>query len=133
MRNLNNLQTSILPVERLLGKITLLETRLQRRADGILQTQLPGTRLVEVLDETDVEVCDVPAEREVHVGEGELVGAVDGDGATCCGPLGACAVCGFGDVGAWVGGLERLCLGKRWEGRGGEAYRARSIGRPCRG
>jgi hypothetical protein len=39
------------------------------------------------------------------------VGAVDGDGATCCGPLGACAVCGFGDVGAWVGGLERGWMG----------------------
>lgn len=119
MRNLNNLQTSILPVERLLGEITLLKPLLQRRTDGIFQTQLSGARLVEVLDETNVEVGNVAAEREVHVGEGELVGAVDGDGAARCGPLGAGTVCGFGDVGACGGSgvVRRVGNGMGWEGK----------------
>lgn len=72
MRNLNNLQTRLLPIQpiRPTANIARLESLFQRRLHSILKTQHSRTRLVEVLNERDVEVGHVLAQPEVDVCEG---------------------------------------------------------------
>jgi hypothetical protein len=88
-----------------------LEPSLKGRLTCVLEAELAFPSLVEVIDERDVEVCHVGTETQVNVGEGVVVRAVDRDGASCHGPLGAVGHVGcLVDVGAWeelVG--ERVC------------------------
>lgn len=58
-----------------------LEAGFEVCAASVLEAELAGAGLVQVLDERDVEVGYVGAEPEVDVGEGGAVRAVDGDGA----------------------------------------------------
>lgn len=58
-------------------------------ADRVLEAEDTGARLVEVVQQRDVEVADVGAETQVDVGKGVLVRAVDLDGAARQRPLGA--------------------------------------------
>lgn len=106
MTNLNNLDTSLHPVQALNANITLSQPLLERRAPRLLQAQHALARLVEVIHEADVEVGHVGAEAEVHVGQGPGVRAVDDEAAAGERPLRAVGdVGGFGDVGACgVGG-----------------------------
>ena len=105
MPQLNNLHTRRQAVQPLIietGVPSSLEPRLERRLPGVLEAELAGACLVEVVDERDVEVCHVGAEAQVDVGEGVGMRAVNGHGAAGHGPLGAVGHGGgLVDVGAW--------------------------------
>ena len=117
MPQLDNLHTRLQSLDPLIIEPRVprsLEPLFQIRLARLLEAEDARARLIEHLDERDVEVCRVGAEREVHGGECVLVAAVEDEGAAGRGPKRAVRnVGGFVDVGACmdvlrIGGERRL-------------------------
>lgn len=84
MPQLDNLDTSLQSLDARITRARVpggLETSVEIRLARLLEAEDARARLVEELDEADVEVCRVGAQGEVDGCEGVLVRAVDDQGA----------------------------------------------------
>ena len=106
MTELDDLNGSLEAIKTLVVETTvacLLDAVLEVCAVGFLEAENASAGLVEAVSQTDVEVCRVGAQSQIHVGQSAGVTAVDLDGATGQGPLGAAGNVGcLVDVGALV-------------------------------
>jgi hypothetical protein len=82
MTELNDLNGGLKTIKTLIVETTvacLLDAVLEVCAVGFLEAEDAGAGLVEGVSQTDVEVCRVGAQGQVHVGESARVAAVDLD------------------------------------------------------
>ena len=104
MTQLNDLNTRLQPIESFILEAAIpcsLQSLLEICAPSLLQTEHTRTSLVQVLNKRDVEVGDICAQADIHVGQRGAVRAVDLDGSAGQGPLRAVGNVGcFVDVGA---------------------------------
>jgi hypothetical protein len=93
MPQLNDLHTRHHALQSLIStpRVPSIRKRLlQVRFAGLFCAEDAGAGLVEHLNQTDVEVCGVGTEGEIHGCEGGGVGAVEYEGAAGGGPLCSC-------------------------------------------
>lgn len=105
MTQLDNLDGSLKSVQPLVLRATVTggdQSGFEVRTTRLLEAKDTSAGLVQILNKRDVEVGDVGAESEVHVGKGGGVAAVDHDRATCERPSSAVGnIRGLVDIGTW--------------------------------